>query len=120
MPGYPCSEAAEQRQIFDKGLNAFLNRARNPPGVLEAQNDPLLVEYQEAQSRLSPGYSAALTEQASQIATMREGMLNRRADLMQSRALHGQYVTVLPPPPMLYDAAWTGVPVRIRNRWQLP
>ena len=108
VPGYPCSEAAEQRQIFERGLKSFLDRSRHPPSPMEPQNDALLRDYQDAVQELSPSYASALTNQAAAIATLREGTLNRRADLMQSRALHGPYYVIPAPPAMLWDAAWTG------------
>ena len=108
VPGYPCSEAAEQRQIFERGLKAFLDRSRNPPSPMEPQSDQRLRDYQDAVQQLSPGYAAELTNQAAAMATLREGTLNRRADLMQSKALHGPYYVIPAPPAMLWDAAWTG------------
>lgn len=117
VPGFPCSEAAEQRQILERGLTAFLNRARNPPAPMSPQNDPLLREYQDASQQLSPDYQAELTNQAATIAMMRERALSRRGDLQRSAGLRGPYYVVPAPGPFLFDAAWTGVPTRVIERW---
>ena len=101
-PGFPCSEAAEQRQIMERGLTAFLNRSRNPPGVLSPQNDPLLQQYQDAYQQLSPEYASVLSEQASTIAEMRQRSLDRRTPL------RGPYYVIPAPGPFLTDAARAG------------
>lgn len=102
---------------MERGLTAFLDRARSPRSPMDARPDPLLSQYQDAYQQLSPGYRDELTQQAATIATMRGSALERRANLVSDsaglrRGLHGPYYVVPAPGPFLIDAARAGTPYR--------
>jgi len=117
-PGFPCSDAAEDRQELERGLTAFLQRSRSPvdPFTADAAMDPLLQQYQESSQTLAarnPEYASELARQAAHIATTSTAMRGRLARLSRSPALHGPYYIVPAPPATLLDYAWTGIPERI-------
>lgn len=113
VPGFPCSEAAENRQELERGLTAFLQKSRQGVDPFATPgSDPLLSQYQESIQTLSardPAYAAALAREASHIATTSAASRGRLARLSRSPALHGPYYLVPSPPATLYDYAWTGL-----------
>ena len=119
VPGFPCSEAAEERQVFERGLQAFLNRARQPVDPFAPPEvDPDLLAYQESMQDLAhrqPEYAAVLAHEAANLAQLRSASQARTTRLSRSTALHGPYYIVPAPPAFLYDAARAGVPVRLRR-----
>jgi len=117
-PGFPCSEAAEDRQELERGLTAFLDRSRTPvdPFTADAAIDPLLSQYQESIQTLAhrnPEYAAVLAREAAHIAQTSTAARGRLARLSRSPALQGPYYIVPGPPLTLFDYAVTGVPRRI-------
>lgn len=120
-PGFPCSEAAEDRQELERGLTAFLDRSRAPvdPFMTDAAIDPLLAQYQESVQTLAhrnPAYASELAQQAAHIATTSTAARGRRMRLSRSPALQGPYYIVPGPPLTLFDYAVTGVPRRLYYR----
>ena len=118
MPGYPCSQAAENRHELERGLTVFLDRSRTPvdPFTADAAQDPLLAQYQESVQTLShrdPAYAQALTREAAWIAQTSTAARGRQMRLSRSPALHGPYYMVPAPPAFLLDYATTGLPTRI-------
>lgn len=118
VPGFPCSEAAENRQELERGLTAFLDRSRAPvdPFTADAANDPLLLQYQESVQTLShrdPATASVLAREAAWIAQTSTGARGRRMRLMRSPALSGPYYIVPAPPALFFDYATTGLPARI-------
>lgn len=117
VPGFPCSQAAEDRQTFERGLNASLRRARRPVDPFApTQNDPDVVVYQEAIQDLAhrnPEYASSLAYHAGTAANMATASAQRRGRLSRSPALHGPYYMVPSAPATLFDMARTGVPYRI-------
>ena len=114
VPGFPCSEAAENRQELERGMAAFLKKSRQGVDPFRAStSDPLLDQYQESIQTLAhrdPAYAAALAREASNIAQFSSASRGRLSKLSRSAALHGPYYIVHAPPATLYDYAWTGVP----------
>lgn len=118
VPGFPCSQAAEDRQELERGLFAFTERSRTPvdPFTADAALDPLLSQYQESIQTLShrnPAYASVLAREAAHIAQTSTAARGRRMRLTRSPALQGPYYIVPGPPLTLVDYAATGIPLRI-------
>lgn len=118
VPGFPCSEAAEDRQTMERGLTAFLDRSRRPvdPFTADASTDPALLEYQDAFQTLSsrnPAYATVLAREAGNMAELSTAARGRLSRLSRSPALQGPYYIIPPSPAFLIDYASTGVPTRI-------
>jgi len=117
VPGFPCSEAAENRQELERGLTAFVGRARSPvdPFTADAATDPLLSQYQESIQTLAhrdPAYANVLAREAAWIAQSSTGARGRRMRLTRSPALSGPYYIVPWPPPIFMDYARAGLSTR--------
>jgi hypothetical protein len=117
-PGFPCSEAAENRHELERGLTAFLDRSRSPvdPFTADAATDPLLAQYQDSVQTLAhrdPATAAVLAREAAWIAETSTGARGRRMRLTRSPALSGPYYIVPAPPAIFLDYATTGLPRRI-------
>jgi hypothetical protein len=117
VPGFPCSEAAEDRRTLERGLAASLRRARRPVDPFApTQNDPDVVAYQEAVQDLAhrnPEYASTLVHHAGTAATMATASAQRHSRLSRSPALQGPYYMVPSAPATLIDMARTGVPYRV-------
>lgn len=116
VPGYPCSEAAENRQELERGLTAFLARSRTGVDPFRSGADPLLEQYQTSMQALThadPEYAAILAAEAGHLARTSTDARGRLARLSRSPALAGPYYLTPLPPAFLTDYATTGVPLRL-------